>query len=140
MGVIMMSLRSPQSAGENIECTWVRLGAATRSLGAPTTSLGAATSSLGAATACLGALMKKLGAPMTSMGAHRINVEQSGECIFFGNAARARGNHSYSDHSTICKTLFFSLYSHVYSWIATYLHMADWLRAVLESNSSCACK
>jgi hypothetical protein len=74
MGVIVISLGTPRSAGENFGRTWEHLGAPATSLGAPTTSLGA---------------------PATSLGAPRITVDQSGKNIFFGNAAGAPGNHSY---------------------------------------------
>jgi len=64
MGVIVISLETPWSAGENFGCTWEHLGAPVTSLGAPTTSQGAPTTSLGALA--------------TSLGAPRITVEQSG--------------------------------------------------------------
>ena len=68
MGVIVISLGTPQSAGENFGCTWEHLGV-------PTTSLGA---------------------QATSWGAPRITVQQSGKKnLFFGIAAGARGNHRY---------------------------------------------
>ena len=35
MGVIVISLGTPGSAGENFGCTWEHLGALTTSLGAP---------------------------------------------------------------------------------------------------------
>ena len=41
MGVIVIGLGTPRSAGENFGCTWEHLGAPATSLGAPTTSLGA---------------------------------------------------------------------------------------------------
>ena len=56
MGVIVISLRTPRSAGENFGCTWEHLGA-------PATSLGALTRSLGAQMTCLGAPTTNLGAP-----------------------------------------------------------------------------
>jgi len=68
MGVIMISLRTPQSARENFECTREHLGAPTTSLGVPTTSLGVPTTSLGAPMTSLGVPMTSLEAP-TSMGA-----------------------------------------------------------------------
>jgi len=75
MGVIVIGLGTPQSAGENFSCTWEHLGAPATSLGATVTSLGA---------------------PATSLGAPRITVEQSGKNnILFGNGAGAYGNHSY---------------------------------------------
>jgi len=68
MGVIVIGLGTPWSAGENIGCTWEHLRA-------PVTSLRA--------------LQICLGAP-------RITVEQSGKNNnFFGNAAGAPGNHGY---------------------------------------------
>ena len=67
MGVIVISLGTPQSAGEDFRCTWKHVGAPMTSLGAPTTSL----------------------------GAPRITVEQSGKNVCFGNAAGPPGNHSY---------------------------------------------
>jgi len=67
MGVIVIGLGTSRSGGENIRCTWERLGV-------PATSL----------------IM-----PATTLGAPRITVEQSGKNIFFGNAAGAPGNHSY---------------------------------------------
>jgi len=41
--------------------------------------------------------------------------------------------------STIIKTDVFSLYSHLFIYIETHLHMVflDWLQVVLESNSRC---
>jgi len=62
MGVIVISLRTPRSTGENFACTL-------KHLGAQATSLGALTTSLGALTRSLGALMTSLGAPTTSLGA-----------------------------------------------------------------------
>jgi len=88
MGVIVLSLETPRSAGENFGCTWEHLGAPATSLGPPATSLGAPATSLGGPTT-------SLGAPATSLGAPRIIVEQSRKTIFFGNAAGAPGNHSY---------------------------------------------
>jgi len=82
MGGIVISLRTPHSAGEDFECSWEHLWVPATSLWAPTTSLGAA--------------MKSLEAPTTSLGAPRITVKQSGKHnIFFGNVAGAPGNHSY---------------------------------------------
>jgi hypothetical protein len=52
---------------------------------------------LGAPTTRLGALMTSLGAPATRLGAPQITVEQCGKNnVFFGNAAGAPGNYSYS--------------------------------------------
>ena len=87
--MIVISLGTPRSAGENFGCTWEYLGAPARSLGAPATSLGVVSTSLGAPTT-------SLGAPATCLGAPRITVEKSGKNnIFFGNAAGAPGNRSY---------------------------------------------
>jgi len=73
MEVIMTSLGTPRSAGENFGCTWGNLGAPATFLGEPATCLGV---------------------PATTLGALRIPVEQSGKNIF-GTAAGAPGNHSY---------------------------------------------
>jgi len=79
MRVIVISLRTPWSAGENVVCTWEYLGA-------PTTSLGVSTTSLGAP-------MTSLGAPTTSQGAPQITVKQSGKnIIFFENVTGAPVN------------------------------------------------
>jgi len=75
MGVIVISLGTPRSSGENFGCTWEHLGAPTISHSAPATSLGA---------------------PVLTLGAAQIAVEQSGRIIHFGNAAGAPGNHSYN--------------------------------------------
>jgi len=48
MGVIVISLGTPQSAGDNFGCTWEHLAAPARSLGALTTSLGAPATTPGA--------------------------------------------------------------------------------------------
>jgi hypothetical protein len=97
MGVIVVSLGTPQSARVNFGCTWKHLGAPATSLGVPTTSLGATTCSLGAPVTSLGMLKTSLGAPATCMGAPQNIVEQSGKNnIFFGNAAGVPGYHSYN--------------------------------------------
>ena len=57
MGVIMLSLGTPQSAGENFGCTCEHLGGPATSLGEPTTSAGV---------------------PARSLGAFQTTVEQSG--------------------------------------------------------------
>jgi len=80
MDVIVISLGTYQSAGENLGFTWDHLGAPATRLGGPATSLNVP--------------MTGLGAPATSLGAPRITVEQSGKNIF-GMAACAPGNHSY---------------------------------------------
>jgi len=88
MGVIVIGLGTPQSAGENFGCTWERRRHAWEQPGAPASSLGAPATSLGV-------LMTSLRAPATSLGAPRITVEQSGKNnIFFGNAAGAPGSYS----------------------------------------------
>ena len=81
MGVVVMSLGTSQSAGENVGWTWEQLGAPTTSQGAPKTSLGVPTTSLAA--------------PTTSLGAPRITVQQSGKNNFFENTAGGPGNYSY---------------------------------------------
>ena len=95
MGVIVISLGTPWSAGENFRCTWEHLGATVTSLGAPATSLGAPATSLGAAASSLGAPTRCLAAPTTSLGAPRITVAQSEKNNIFGNAAGVPGIHSY---------------------------------------------
>jgi hypothetical protein len=81
MGVIVMILGTPRSAGENFGCAWEHLVAPATRLEAPAT--------------CLGAPMTSLGPPWTSLGASRITVKQSRKNVFFGNAAGTPGNHSY---------------------------------------------
>jgi hypothetical protein len=124
----VISLRTLWSAGENFGCIWEHLGVRTTCLAAPMTCMGALTTSLGAP-------ITRPGVPTTFMGAPRITVQQSGKSIFFGNAAGAPGNHSNSDRSMIFNIHVFSLYSPLCIYIATDLHMVDWLQAVLESNS-----
>ena len=65
MGVIVISLGTPQSARENFGCTWEHLGA----------------------------LVTSMGAPATSLDAPRIAVEQSGTIDIFVNVLGAPGNH-----------------------------------------------
>ena len=65
--MIVTSVGTPRSAGENSWRTWEHLGV----------------------------LATSLGAPATTLAASRITVEQSGKNIFFGNGAGAPGNHSY---------------------------------------------
>ena len=48
MGVIVISLRTPQSVEENFGCTWEHLGPPVTSLGVLTTSVEALTPGLGA--------------------------------------------------------------------------------------------
>jgi len=75
MGVIVIGLGTPRSAGENFGCTWEHRGHAWERQGQS---------------------WEHLGAPTTCLGAPRITVEQSRKNnIFFGNAAGAPGNHSY---------------------------------------------
>ena len=81
MGVIVTSLGTPRSAGENLGCTWDHLGA-------PVTSLRALAARLGAPTT-------SLGAPASTLGAPRITVWQSGRIFIFGNAGHCPRNHSY---------------------------------------------
>jgi len=89
MGVIVMSLGTPRSAGENFECTLEGLGAPITSLGAPMRNLGALMTSLGAPT-------RSLGARATGLGAPQITAAQSGQnTICVGNTASALGHYSY---------------------------------------------
>jgi len=106
MGVIVMSLRTPRSARENIACTWQHQGAATTSLTVPTTSLRVPTTSLRAATTTLGV-------PTASLGTPLITVWLSGNNnILFGNIAGVPGNHSYyisfNDFQNSCLQFVFS--------------------------------
>jgi len=95
MGVIMINFRTPQSAGENFECTWEHQGAPATTLGVATTSLGAPTS-LRAPTTSQGAPTTSLRAPTISLGAPQITVKEYGKNdIVFGNVAGAPGNYSY---------------------------------------------
>jgi hypothetical protein len=88
MEVIVISLRTPQSARENFGFTWEHLETPATSLGAPTTSLRVPATSPGEPPI-------SLSAPTIFLGANRITVEQSRKHIFFGNSAGAPGNHSY---------------------------------------------
>jgi len=81
MGVIVISLGTPQSTREHSGCTWEPLGAPATSLRAPATRLGAPATTLGA--------------PVATLGAPQITVLQSGKNIFFRNTAGGPGNHSY---------------------------------------------
>ena len=101
MGVTVIGLGTPRSAGGNFGSTWEhrrqawkRRGQSWQHLGAPAT---------------------RLGAPATGLGAPRITVEQSGKNnIFFGNAAGARLEIIATAYrSKIFKTHVFSLYSHL---------------------------
>ena len=99
MGVIVICLRTPWSAGENFGCTWEHLGALATSLGAPVTGLGASKTSLGAWMSSLGARMTSLGAPGSASNKPRSPTNHSEAVweneIFFGNGAGAPRNHSY---------------------------------------------
>jgi hypothetical protein len=87
IGVIVISLGTPQSAGENF-------GYTREQLGAPATSLGVLATSLEAPATRLGEPATSLEAPTTSLGAPRITVDQTGKNIFV-NAAGVLRNHSY---------------------------------------------
>ena len=118
-GVIVISLGIPQSARENIGCTWEHLGGLATSLGPPPTSLGTPMTGLGALTT-------SLGAPATSLGAPRITVEQSGpNNIIVGNAGGTPGYHSYylsfNDRLNSCiQFVFSSMYLCIY--VSMYLN------------------
>ena len=91
-GVIVISLRTPRSAGENFECTWDHLRVPATSRGSPAPSLGAPTISLGAPTTSMGA----------SGSASDKSRSTSNQCKavwekqhLLGNVAGAPGNHSY---------------------------------------------
>ena len=118
MGVIVISLGIPWSAGENVWCTLKHLGALARSLGAPTMSLGV---------------------PATSLGAPRITVEQSVKTTSLETLLVHLEIIATTYRSIIFKTHVFSLYSHLYIYTATHLHTVylDWLQAVLKNNSRC---
>jgi len=81
MGAIVRGVRTPRSARDNFGCTLEHLAALATSLAAPATSLAAPATSLAA--------------PATGLGSPRITLEQSGNKIFFGNAAGAPAIHSY---------------------------------------------
>ena len=120
MGVSVIGLGTPRSAGENFGYTWERLGQSWEHLGAPATSLGAPTTSLEVPET-------SLGVPWTSLGATRITVEQSGKnYIFFGSTTGVPGNHSYylsfNGFSNSCIQFVFS-YMYLCIYIATHLHM-----------------
>jgi len=167
MGMIVISLGTPRSAGGNFEWT----------------------------TNCLGMPATSLRAPGTSLAAPRIMVEQSGKNIFFGNATAVPGmlqvrleccrcawNAAGAPgmlqvrlercscardaagapgmlqvrleiiatiyHATIVKIHVLRLYSHLFIYVSmnlcvyivTHLHAIylDRLQVVLESNSRCA--
>jgi len=85
MGVIVISLRTPQSAGENFRCTWEHLGVPKTSLGALMINLEVAMTSLGAS-----------GSASDKPGSTSNDCEGDWENdIFFGNIAGAPGNHWY---------------------------------------------
>jgi len=141
MGVIVIGLGTPQSAGENFGCAWEHPGMPATSLGALTTSLrthGSASNKSGSAddkagSTCerrrqvwelLESQLSSLGTTTSSLGTLLVRLE------IIATTYR----------STICKTDVFSLYSHLCIYIATHLHTVYlvWLQAVLESNSRCA--
>jgi hypothetical protein len=103
MGVIVIGLRIPRSAGENCGCIWEHQRHVLKHLGAPVTSLGAQVTSLEALATSLEvrvnsleALATTLRVPGTSLEAPPIAVEQSGKTtILFGNCAGASGNYKY---------------------------------------------
>jgi len=130
MGVIVISLGTPQCAGENIGCTWESCRQVWEYLESPLSSRGK-TSSLEMLQVCLECCRcawNAAGAP----GILQVRLE------IIATTYR----------STIVKTHVFRLYSHLCNYvsiylciyIATHLHTIylDWLQAVLESNSSCA--
>jgi hypothetical protein len=80
VGVLEISLGTPNSAGENFAHIWEHLEA-------PATSFGALTTNLGT-------LARFLGVLVTSLQAPRITVEQPGKNVF-GNTAGAPRNLSY---------------------------------------------
>jgi len=127
MGVIVISLRTHQSTGENFGCTWEHLGGPATSLGGPATSLAALTTSLGA-------LRTSHGPPTTNLGAPRITVKHLGKLTSsLGPLLVQLEIIATTYRSTIFKTHVFSLYSHLSVYIANHLHTIylDWLQAVL---------
>jgi hypothetical protein len=93
MGVIVIGLGTPRSAGEKFGCIWKLLGAPVRSLEVP---------------------MTDLGAPGQGLGAPRITIAQSGKHnIFFDKMASANRNHSYYRSFNQFKTRVFSFYTHL---------------------------
>ena len=77
MAVIVISLRTHRSAGENLGCTWEQLVAPATWLGSPMTSLRALTTSLGAPTTSLeapGITVSSLG-KTTSLGTLLVRLE-----------------------------------------------------------------
>jgi hypothetical protein len=96
MGVIVMSFRPSQCAGENFGCAWKHLGVPVTSQRGPTTSLGGP--------------MTCLGGPITSLGAPRTIVKRYGKNdIFFGKVAGAPANHSYYFSFNDSKKLMYSV-------------------------------
>jgi len=65
-----------------------------------------------------------------------------GKTSFLGTLLLSLGIIATTQHSTIFNTLVFSLDSHLCIYIATHVHTVylDWLLAVNERNSWCACK
>jgi len=122
MGVTVIGLGTPRSAGENIGCIWAHQRHAWERRGQS---------------------WEHLRVPATSLGAPRITVEQSGKTTFsLGTLLVCLEIIATAYRSTIFKTHLFSLYSHLCIYIATHLHRVyrDWLQAVLESDLRCAGK
>jgi len=113
IGVTVIGLGTPPSAGANFRCTWEHRQQAWECRGHSWEHLGAPASSLGAPAT-------SLGAPATSLGAPRITVEQSEkDIILFGNAAGADLEIIATAYrSTIFKTHVFSLYSHLCIYVS----------------------
>jgi hypothetical protein len=95
MGVIVISLRMPRSAGDNFGCTWERLGVPATRLEVPATSLGVPRKSLGVPATSLEAPTTSLRAPATCVGEPWITAEHSVKSNYVGNAAGAPRNHGY---------------------------------------------
>jgi hypothetical protein len=89
MGVIVISLATPHSAGENFGCTGEHLGVLATSLGALATSLGERTTNHGAPATCVGA-------PQLPVVKFRKNN------FFFGNPAGAAGSHGFYLSFNVC--------------------------------------
>jgi hypothetical protein len=148
--VIVISLGTPRSAGENFGCTWKHLGALATSLGAPAMCLESPARSLGMQATSLRPLKTSLNAPTTSLGVPRITLEQAGNNIFFGNLQVRLEIIATTYHSMIVQTHVFRLYYHLCIYISMYLcidittHLhriyLNWLQAVLVSNWRCAWK
>jgi len=116
MGVIVISLKTPESTRENIGCTWEHLGAPATSLGTPMTCLRALTTSLEAPTTCFKAPTTSLGSPWSTSD-HCKTVSEN--YIFFGNIAGVLVNHSYylsfnNFQNSCIQFLFSSIYLYTY--------------------------